>query len=70
MQLKPVNWDILVTGAKPIFKSSEYDLLTFLSCTKCGSFHSIGSLRRHFEIHNNNKPFPLMSQSQSIGWVG
>ena len=35
----------------------------------CGAFHSIISLRSHFEIHNNNKGFSSMSQSQSIGWV-
>ena len=31
--------------------------------------HSIVLLRSHFEIHNNNKPFSSMSQSQSIGRV-
>ena len=36
---------------------------------KCRNFHSIVSLRSHFEIHNNNKYFSTISQSQSIGWV-
>ena len=35
----------------------------------CRNFHSIVSLRGHFEIYNNNKSFSSMSQSQSIGWV-
>ena len=34
----------------------------------CGNFHSV-SFRSHFEIHNINTPFPLMSQPQSIGWL-
>ena len=45
-------------------------LTRFVSRTKkCRNFHSIVSLRSNFEIHNNNKPFSSMSQSESIGWV-
>ena len=36
---------------------------------KCIDFHSNVSLRSHFKIHNNNKSFSWMSQSQSIDWV-
>ena len=39
------------------------------STKKCRNFQSIVSLRSHFTIHNNNKPFSSMSQSQSIVWV-
>ena len=47
-----------------------YDLTHFVFRTKkCRNFHSIVSLRRRFEIHNNNKLFSSMSQSQSIVWV-
>ena len=46
------------------------DLTHFVSHTKkCRNCHSIVNLRNHFEIHNNNKPFSSMPQSQSIGWV-
>ena len=33
---------------------------------KCSNFYSIVSLRGLFEIHNNNKPFSSMPQSDSI----
>ena len=46
------------------------DLTHFAShVKKCRNFHSIVSLGSHFEIHNNNKLFSSMSQSQSIGWI-
>ena len=46
------------------------DLTLFVSrMTKYRNFPSIVSLRSHSEIHNNNKSFSMMSQSQSIGWV-
>ena len=45
-------------------------LTHFVSSTKkCSNFHLIVSLRGHFDIHNNNKPFSSMSQSQNIKWV-
>ena len=40
-----------------------------ISLTLCRNFHSIVSMRRPFKIHNNNKSFSSMSQSQSIVWV-
>ena len=46
------------------------DFTHFVSRTKkCRNFKSIVPLRSHFEIHKNNKPFSLISQSQSIKWV-
>ena len=42
----------------------------FVSRTKKRrNFHSIVSLRSHFEIHNDSKPFSSMSQLQNIAWV-
>ena len=43
--------------------------LNLCPAKKCKNFPSIFFLRSHFEIRNNNKPFCLMSQSQSIEWV-
>ena len=46
------------------------NLTQFFSRTKkCRKFHSIVSLPSHFKIHNKNKPFSSMSQSQSIEWI-
>ena len=46
------------------------DLTHFVSRTKkCRNCHSIVSLRSNIEIHNHNKSFSFMSQSQSVGWV-
>ena len=46
------------------------DLTHFESRTKkCRNLHLIVSLQSHFKIHNNNKSFSSMSQSQSIGWI-
>ena len=47
-----------------------WDLYIYASHTKNGRhFHSIVSQRSHFKIHNNNKHFSSISQSQSIGWA-
>ena len=47
------------------------DLTHLVSRTKkCRNFQLIFSLRSNFEIHNNNKSFSSMSQSQSIGGGG
>ena len=40
-----------------------------LARKKCRNFHSIVSLRNHFEIHNINKSFSSISQSQRPVWV-
>ena len=46
------------------------DLTLFVARTKkCRNFHSIVSLRSQFEIHNTNKSFSLLSQSQTVGCV-
>ena len=43
-------------------------LTQFVSCTKkCRNFHSIVSLRSHFEIHNNNKPFLRCHSHRELG---
>ena len=47
-----------------------WGLTHFVSRTKkCRNSHSIDSLPSQFEVHNINKHFSSMSQSQSIGWV-
>ena len=59
------SWSI-----RRLYKTDKVcDLINFASRTKKGRhFHSIVSLRSHFEIYNNNNtPFTWMSQS--IRWV-